>query len=553
MCKGKYGFDPDSDGELVAGEKLGNCEGAWQAVWRRFAEAPAIYPHLPDLLRRAKPLNLIGGLFDTTSSWPQDNDAQEKALHNMLADMSTLLPAAARKAIRELEQQHAQRREWVWAKLGQAPLAFALQHLAALADATDNSLGGTTPEDLATAYTSGGWKADIAVLDALSAISKETDVAAVKVAINAIYHAWLSDSADHFQQVVREHPTTAYQASNVLAQPKDGRCVLFADGLRYDIAQRLKVALLVGSLQVADAWAFAALPTVTATAKPAISPISAQLGPNEAGSDFTPKIQANGQVLSTDRFRQLLAGSGYTVLAEGEIGSGTGMAWTECGHLDTYGHNDQWKIAKRIAEEIDGLQARVQSLLAAGWKEVTIVTDHGWLLLPGGLPKVDLPHYLAESRWGRCAALKSSATTELTTVPWHWNNDVQVAMAPGISTFYAGMEYAHGGLSVQECVVPVLTVWSLSAPVRQVTITEVKWTGLRCRIQTDGGAGLRADIRTKANDPASSIISVVKPIADDGTVALVVADDSLEGTAASVVILGEGGTPVLKYPTAVGE
>jgi len=553
VSKTKYGFDPETDGDLVAGERLGLREGPWQAVWRRFAEAPANYPHLPDLLRRAKPTNLMGGLFDTTSCWPQDNAAMEKALHGSLADMSNLLPAAARKAIRELERQHAQRREWVWAKIGLAPLAFALQYLAALAEATEISLAGATPEELATSYTAGGWKADAAVLDTLSVVSKETDVAAVKVAINAIYYTWLADSAEHFQQVVRDHPTISDQAGNVLAQPKAGRCILFADGLRFDIAQRLKVGLLADGLQVAESWAFAALPTVTATAKPAISPANGQLGTNDVGSDFTPKIQASGQVLTTDRFRQLLAGSGYTVIADGDAGSGTGMAWTEYGHLDTFGHNEQWKIARRIREEIEGLQARVQRLLAAGWTEITVVTDHGWLLLPGGLPKVELPHYLAESRWGRCAALKNSATVEMQTVPWYWNSDVLVAMAPGISTFYAGMEYAHGGLSVQECVVPVLTVWSMLAPSRQVTITEVKWTQMRCRIQIDGGGGLRADIRTKANDPASSIVTAVKLVADDGTVALVVADDSLEGTPALIVLLGEDGTPLVKTPTAVGE
>lgn len=120
-CKAKYGFDPDSDGELVAGEKLGNQDGVWLAVWRRFVEAPANYPNIPDLLRRAKPTNMIGGLFENPSSWPQDNEVLEKALHGALSDMSNLQPVAARKAIRELELQHAQRRAWVWAKLGQAP------------------------------------------------------------------------------------------------------------------------------------------------------------------------------------------------------------------------------------------------------------------------------------------------------------------------------------------------------------------------------------------------------------------------------------------------
>jgi hypothetical protein len=56
-------------------------------------------------------------------------------------------------------------------------------------------------------------------------------------------------------------------------------------------------------------------------------------------------------------------------------------------------------------------------LLDTGWQEVVVVTDHGWLLMPGGLPKVDMPKFLTSTRWGRCAALQTSA--EPASVPRH--------------------------------------------------------------------------------------------------------------------------------------
>src|SRR5262245_41817446 len=55
ICRQQYGFDPQSDGELVGAENLGGQKGAWRQVWARFAEAPRRYPNLPELLRRAKP------------------------------------------------------------------------------------------------------------------------------------------------------------------------------------------------------------------------------------------------------------------------------------------------------------------------------------------------------------------------------------------------------------------------------------------------------------------------------------------------------------------
>src|SRR3546814_2915340 len=52
---------------------------------------------------------------------------------------------------------------------------------------------------------------------------------------------------------------------------------------------------------------------------------------------------------------------------------------------------------------------RIAELCEAGWKHIRIVTDHGWLLMPGGLPKSELPRHQTETRWGRCAVLKDSA------------------------------------------------------------------------------------------------------------------------------------------------
>jgi len=53
-----------------------------------------------------------------------------------------------------------------------------------------------------------------------------------------------------------------------------------------------------------------------------------------------------------------------------------------------------WRVDEVVRECVD----RLTALLEAGWKKVRVVTDHGWLLLPGGLPKSELPSFLAETR-----------------------------------------------------------------------------------------------------------------------------------------------------------
>jgi hypothetical protein len=90
----------------------------------------------------------------------------------------------------------------------------------------------------------------------------------------------------------------------------------------------------------------------------------------------------------------------------------------------------------------------VQSLLDAGWQAVRVVTDHGWLLMPGGLPKVDLPKHLASTKWSRCALLQGATPAGVELVHWHWNAQYTVATPPGVACFTSGQEYAHGGVSI---------------------------------------------------------------------------------------------------------
>jgi hypothetical protein len=209
-CKKHYGFDPDTDGELAAAERLGLREKKWAEVWQRFAESPELYPHLPGRLRSARPR--AAGLFDRSETWPQDNEQMEKELRQALLDLPTLKSDEACRTLVEFEQAHGGRRGWVWARLRQAPLASALRHLADLA-AASKPLGGATARALAEAYVAGGWKADDAMLAALAAVQASDDVAAVRAAVLTLYRPWLEETTARFQALVtwraRNTPTAA--------------------------------------------------------------------------------------------------------------------------------------------------------------------------------------------------------------------------------------------------------------------------------------------------------------------------------------------------------
>jgi hypothetical protein len=556
-CRERYGFDPETDGELVAAERLGRREGSWDPVWNRFVEAPEAYPNLPELLRRAKPQDDGLPLFFHRECWPQYNEQDEEKLRQGLAGLAKLPPDVATAEIEKLESLHAARRGWVWAKLGLAPLARALEHLALLARATRTKLGGENPTAMAAAYTTGGWRADGAVLDSLAGVSKAADVAAVKTTIQAVYTPWLEAGAERFQDRVREAPAQPYSAApKAQLEVGPGTCIVFADGLRLDLGKRLRGALETAGVLVEESWRWVPLPPVTPTAKPAVSPVADLVtGEGAGGEQFQPFVRETGQPLTIERFRKLLTGRGFQDLRGDDTGDPAGRAWTEHGEIDQRGHEEGWKLARRVAEEITGLVDRIRGLLDAGWREIRVVTDHGWLLVPGGLPKIEMPQYLVESRWTRCGTLKPGAKIDLPTAPWYWNPEVRVALAPGIGSFRSNIEYSHGSLSLQECVVPSLVVRAPQPRGPAATLESVRWTGLRCRVQVTGAkTGWQVDLRTKAGDPASSLAKDAqpRPVGAAGDASLVVDSPDHEGRAATVVLLDPEGRVTAKHNTTVG-
>lgn len=553
-CKAEYGFDPEKDGAIVGAELLGlHAKPAWKQAWKRFTAAPARYAGLANSLRSAKPKPKRGDLLANlaSESWPQDNDSEEAALRQSLLDLASLPVPAARKRLIDLDEHHEARRGWVWSKFGRAPLADALRHLKTLADATDVPLKGATTDEIIRAYTAHGWTADLAVLDALAAVATQEDRGAISAATQHVYTPWLRDLAEQFQDRVKQKPLPGREVAR-LHDVAPGTCVFFADGLRFDLGQRLKELLETKGLLVQLHHHTAALPTVTPTAKPAVSPVVAEIAGLTAGEEFRPSVAHDGKELNIDRFRKLLDGSGYQILGANETGKPDGRGWTESGNLDDTGHKEGLNLARRVRELLAALIERIEALLAAGWQEVRIVTDHGWLLVPGGLPKADLPKYLTETRWGRCAVVKPSATVDYPCFPWFWSENVRVASPYGIDNFVAGKEYSHGGLSVQECVVPQLVVRHGKKAGVSAKIDQVRWAGLRCRVTLVGDfGGHSVDLRDKPADATTSLTGA-KPVGADGSVALIVSDDSRDGSASTLVLLDASGKVVERMTLAVG-
>ena len=429
-------FDPAKDGVLAAAERLAKGEGNWGKVWQRFAETPAAFPGLPELLRRVEPaqMGLAVGAQDL-SRWPSHNAACEDQVLTALQGLAGKSHAEACRCVRQLEGQHGKRRSWIWAQLGLSPMALVLAPLGRLAQRADQPLVGSTPQEFVEPYTTDGWEADLSAWQAM-AMAQTAQEEVVRKAVAALLRPWLDDTASRFQKAVASSglPTPAEQGA-ITAEP--GEVLLFADGLRYDVARQLQLELEVMGITGSLSTRWAALPTVTATAKPTIA--------------------------------------------------------------------------------------------------------------------AELPKHLTASKWARCAAIKGESQVPVPTAAWSWIPSIQFATPNGAACFNTGgsYAYAHGGISLQECLTPVLVVSGGANNAPAAAITEISWKGLRCNLEVSGATGgLKADLRRDSiSGPA--VANKPKPI-DEGCARLLVEDDDLEGAVVMAVLISPDGRVVAQRRTVVG-
>jgi hypothetical protein len=432
---------------------------------------------------------------------------------------------------------------------------LALRPLARLAQTTRKPLGGATLSAAAAEYATSGWECDAAAMTALASFRNGPDAALLEKVVRAMYEPWLDGCARHLQGLVAKEPSETRKGVFQAAAEKD-TCLLFVDGLRFDLAGKLAARLEARGLRVTMTHRLAPLPTVTATAKLAATPITEGIK-GGSGDDFTPLIQAKSgwKPVVAPLLRERLESAGVEILDPNEtrIPSGAdGGGWTECGNVDSLGHNLQGDLVHQLDAEVDRIADRAFSLLDSGWRRVRVVTDHGWLLLPGGLAKVDLAPYLVETKWARCALVKGQPDLNVPVTSWHWNPDVKIASPPGIGAFRAGETYAHGGISPQECVVPELLV-ERGVTAITASIQSVEWRGMRCRVRVDSNdPKVRVDLRKSWRQELTSIVAATKEIGPAGEVSLAVPDEH-EGDATFVVLLDPEGKVIASQTTCVGE
>lgn len=550
ICESKYDFIPDYKNIKEIVLKLGSQKNSWNVVWQYFSQAPSKHPKIIELLRLAKPDDLGNGIFSIPEeSWPQVNEENENLLRKELNLIPELSGKYLKDKLHQLESNHSKRRNWIWNELGQTPLVEALFHIHKMHSICESSFPSITIEEIKQYYIEKGYQADTHMRLSLATVNSLEDKDVVIKIIQHIYKPWLENLNTKFQNILStDFNSYTKQANGNFTED----LVLFVDALRFELAVEFCERLQKFSIDSELSSGWTATPTLTPTAKPFCSPLAELVNAQSNFTEFRPQLK-NGKDLQTAVFRDALSEVGYTYVTSIKDIDIRKKIWMEIGDIDTKGHEDQSNMVKRIDELFEQFKETVLGAIDKGVTSIKVVTDHGWLLLPGGLPKQEILKDLTETRWGRCALMKEGAKTDLLHLPWHWNPSIYIAYAPGISFFKKNEEYAHGGISVQECLVPYIRIENKYKPSFTGKIKSSKWVNLTCRIETeDAPDGYKIDIRTKASDPSTTILQAKKPKELIEGKCSVMANDDYEGMAAHIVLMTKNEIIVDKTTTEIG-
>jgi len=272
--------------------------------------------------------------------------------------------------------------------------------------------------------------------------------------------------------------------------------LVLADALRYEMARDLEEALGRGGT-VRLAYAMATPPTITKVGMAALVPGA------EGGLSLVRAAKGGADAA--------VGGSALSGLAErlaryrGRYGDRVGdLTLEDCLNvkktmlqkrvqdadllllrvpdIDEIGELDNLLHARALMTGmVPNIQQAIQRLAAAGAQEVVVAADHGWLLRDdvGDAMKLELPAGDVVEQHRRCVVGEHLAgganVVVFRAAEFGLGGGLELAFPRGINVFktQGNLAYFHGGLSLQEAVVPVLryTPAAVAAPGGALKVT----------------------------------------------------------------------------------
>jgi hypothetical protein len=491
------GAEPKELSQIPAPTTDKQIERAQTICERLRRDYPQAYEQLADQTERALGLATAG--LDPLSIKRINTFRFEE--RRLLASCAEMLARGEAEHAREIAEQRA---ELFWTSVARYPerhaaweACLALARLAAIAHEIRQELASPprqAAEWLSRYCADDGWhRADRLFRDARSRLARLSDPEELQEAADAVFAAYDEILGPMAEGFVEAYKTSGWEIPRFTSQTeiyqrfvskRQGPVAYFhVDAMRYEMGKELSELIKqLGASEIQLQPAIAVAPTITDLGMVALLPgaeRSFSMTAHETG--ITGVI--DGAPLATASKRMDYAKGAVPGLVE--------MT------LDTLAHDNRRKEIERTvseasvllirSQEIDGageslpdnlaqtvmgsvlenVRQGILRLAQAGVKEFVITADHGHLYgarrgedmkidAPSGGEKVDLHRRCWVGRGGNTP----SACVRLTASELGYNGtDLELVVPKGLGVFRASgsLSYHHGGLSLQELAIPVLT------------------------------------------------------------------------------------------------
>jgi len=255
--------------------------------------------------------------------------------------------------------------------------------------------------------------------------------------------------------------------------------LVLADALRFEMAQELS-EMLESSGEVELECALATLPTLTKIGMAALVPgsedgVELQESGNRCvasvGGRSMPNLAARReQFVATlgDRMREITLDDCLGARSEklSSLVSEVDLLLVLSQDLDEIGEADRvYRTANLMGQGLANLHGALRKLANAGIEEFVVVADHGYVMREdvGDAMKLDVPSGYVVEEHRRCVIGRDLDRGDhyvvLRCADVGLGGELELAFPRGVNVFRVSggnLAYLHGGLSLQECVIPVL-------------------------------------------------------------------------------------------------
>jgi len=367
---------------------------------------------------------------------------------------------------------------------------------------------------------------------------RETVVRLQDVFLTAVQaEGWPPDGAPRQTRIFDDHVFP-------LLERREKTAFFMVDSLRYEMGRDLAEALACEG-EVRISYAAGVVPTVTGSGMASLLPgADGMLRLIEKDGGLVPAIGTRLLKTSVDRMKLLADVYGdrfYETTLDELLGSPKKVS-SSLKKADLFVLRTQdpdaiaenlgaWRARRYLSDVIGDIASAVRWIVSQGFDRVVISADHGHMMLPeipaGDVVQVPPGGWPASKRRCLLGSSLSGAVGTITLKAGHVGiqGDFQEICLPiGFRVFSDGDGYFHGGLSLQEAVVPVVLFRSVRGkhsaegrPEIGISYRSDKFTsrvvGLKFLLQGDI-FGTAAHVRIEAFDGTSNKAKVVGEAAD---------------------------------------